>query len=384
MTGDPVQQASPPLRIARFRSAVDKAIRSVLDGRSYILGSAVEAFEEAFAVHEGRAYAVGVGSGTDALALALRALGVSRGDEVIVPALTFAGTAQAVLHVGATPRFADVDPITRCLTVQTVEAALTERTCAIVPVHLFGYPADMPGLIQLARRRGLIVVADCAQSHGATLGGRLLGAYGDAAAYSFYPTKNLGGIGDAGAVLTDDPAVALRLRSLREYGFAAGTRISGAVGFNSRLDTLQAAILSVLLDHLDDGNAERRTLAGRYRDALAGLEGLGLPPDHPGAVYHQFAVTHAARDTIAINLAAAGIGTAIHYAPPLHRHPAFSDVSQAPLPIAERLAETQLSLPIQPEVAEGNTGRIADALAEICRSGTIVGVRDTAPCDALP
>jgi dTDP-4-amino-4,6-dideoxygalactose transaminase len=365
----PMPQAAPRLRIARFRSEIDAAIRALLDGSSYILGPGVDAFEAAFAAHEGRREAVGVGSGTDAIALALRALGVGEGDEVIVPALTFSGTAQAVLHAGARPRFADVDPVTRCLTVRTVEAALTARTAAIVPVHLFGHPADMPGLMRLAGRHGLAVVADCAQSHGAWLGNRRLGSFGDAAAYSFYPTKNLGCIGDAGAVLTDDPALAGRLRALREYGFEGGARISRGAGFNSRLDAIQAAILAVLLPHLDAANRERRVLAGQYREALEGLEEVGLPPDDPGAVYHQFAVTHADRGAIAARLSASGIGTAVHYTPALDRHPAFAGAEHGALPAATRLAGRLLSLPIQPEVAAGSIRRVAQALAEACATG---------------
>lgn len=359
-----IAQASPSLRIARFRPEIDAAVAECLGGSHYVLGPAVERFEDAFAAHEGRRYGVGVGSGTDALALALRALGVGPGDEVVTAALTFAGTAQAILQCGAVPRFADVDPATRCITPKTVEAALSPRTAALVPVHLFGHPADMEGLTALARRRGLVVVADCAQAHGARLGGRPLGRYGDAAAYSFYPTKNLGCVGDGGAVLTDDPATARRLRTLREYGFSEGARISTALGFNSRLDTVQAAILTALLPHLDENNRQRRGLAAAYRRALADLEAIGLPPDEEGAVYHQFAVTHPKRDDLARALADRGIRTAVHYHPALHRHPAFGHAD--PLPVTERLAGCLLSLPIQPEVASGHVGRIAGALAGIC------------------
>lgn len=359
-----IAQAAPGLRIARFRPAIDAAFHEILSGSHYILGPAVERFEAAFAAHEGRSHGVGVGSGTEALALALRALGVGPGDEVVTAALTFAGTAQAILQVGAVPRFADVDPRTRCITPETAEAALTSRSAAIVPVHLFGHPADMDGLTALARRRGLVVVADCAQAHGARLGDRMLGSYGDAAAYSFYPTKNLGCVGDGGAVLTSDPALDARLRSLREYGFSDGVRISRALGFNSRLDALQAAILTVLLPHLADGNRKRRDLAASYRRGLADVAGIGLPPDADGAVYHQFAITHAARDDLAMALADRGIRTAVHYHPALHRHPAFG--SDGALPVTERLSESLLSLPIQPEVAEGHVERIVAALAGIC------------------
>ncbi len=362
--GDAIPQARPPLRIARFRAEIDDAVAAVLGGAQYILGETVERFEAAFAAHEGRAHGIGVGSGTDALALALRALGVGPGDQVVTPALTFAGTAQAILQCGATPVFAEVDPSTWCLTPETVAGVLTPATRAIVPVHLFGQPADMPGLCRLATRHGLVVVSDCAQSHGARIGDRPLGGFGDAAAYSFYPTKNLGCVGDGGAVLVDDPVLARRLRSLREYGFSDGTRISGALGFNSRLDALQAAILTVLLPHLAAGNRERRAIAAHYRAALSDLDGLSLQAEDAGSAHHQFAIAHPARDDLARALTDRGIGTAIHYHPGLHHHPAFADPDAGPLPVTDRLSASLLSLPIQPEVAGADVERVARAVRE--------------------
>lgn len=358
-----IPQAAPPLRVARFRLAIDAAVARVLSSPSYILGEAVVAFEQAFAAHAGMEHCVGVASGTDALALALRALGIGGGDEVIVPALTFTGTAQAVLHCGAKPRFADVDPITRCLDPAAVLAAVGPRTAAILPVHLFGYPADMPALAALAAQYGLAMVEDCAQSHGATLDGRPLGSFGHAAAYSFYPTKNLGGVGDGGAVVTRDPVLAARLRSLRNYGFEGDDRVSQQIGFNARLDEIQAAILHALLPHLDAGNAERRAVAAHYRSRLAETP-LGMPPEAPGCVYHQFAVTYPDRDGLRRRLAQSGIGTAVHYTPGLHWHPAFVDGARVPLPVTDSLAATLLSLPIQPEVAVGAIERIAAAIQE--------------------
>lgn len=360
-----IPQAAPALRIARFREAVDTMVAGVLTGGDYILGATVERFERDFAAQAGLAHAVGVASGTEALAL--RALGIGPGDEVIVPALTFAGTAQAVLQCGALPRLVDVDPATRCLDVAAAADAVGPRTAAILPVHLFGHGADMPAVMALAARRGLAVVEDCAQSHGATLDGRPLGSFGDAAAYSFYPTKNLGCVGDGGAVATDDAGLAARIRSLRNYGFDGSERISRGRGFNARLDALQAAILSALLPHLDAGNAERRAIAAAYRAALAGA-GLGLPPDEPGCVHHQFAITHPERDRLMRHLAESGIGTAIHYAPGLHRHPAFAEGASGPLPATERLAATLLSLPIQPEVATGAVARVTAAIRGLSRA----------------
>ncbi|GEP03907.1 DegT/DnrJ/EryC1/StrS family aminotransferase [Methylobacterium oxalidis] len=356
-----IPQAAPPRRIARFREEIDRAVASVLGGSTYILGQAVADFEAAFAASAGQPHGVGVASGTEALALALRALGIGPGDEVIAPALTFAGTAQAVLQCGALPRLVDVDPVTRCLDPARVAEAVGARTAAILPVHLFGHPADMPALMKIAEHHGLAVIEDCAQCHGASLAGRPLGSFGHAAAYSFYPTKNLGCVGDGGAILTRDAALADRLRALRHYGFAGPERVSRGLGFNARLDEIQAAILLVLLPHLEAGNAERRAIAARYRACLS-LSGLGLPPEAPGHVYHQFAVTHPERDRLMRHLAEAGIGTAVHYAPGLHRHPAFREGATGPLPVTDALAATLLSLPIQPEVADEAPARVAQAL----------------------
>lgn len=359
-----IPQAAPSRRIARFRAEVDCAVAAVIGGDAYILGETVEAFEHAFAQAVDAPHCVGVASGTDAIALALRALGIGPGDEVIVPALTFAGTAQAVLQCGALPRLVDVDPASRCLDPKAAAEAVGPRTAAIVPVHLFGHPADMAALTALARQHGLVVVEDCAQSHGAMLDGRPLGSFGHAAAYSFYPTKNLGGIGDGGAVTIADPALAARLRALRNYGFDGSERISRGYGVNARLDALQAAILHALLPHLRTGNAERRDIARRYRAVLSET-GCGLPPDAPGAVYHQFAITHPERDRFRQHLSEAGISTAIHYAPGLHRHPAFAEGARSPCPVTDTLAGSLLSLPIQPEIAAEAPDAVAAALMEL-------------------
>ncbi|GJD33541.1 DegT/DnrJ/EryC1/StrS family aminotransferase [Methylobacterium aerolatum] len=361
-----IPQAAPPLRIARFRNEIDAAVARVLSGSSYILGEAVDAFETAFAAAAGAKFCIGVASGTDALALALRALEIGPGDEVLLPSMTFAGTAQAILHCGASPIFVEVDPVTRCIDPAATEFAIGPRTAAIVPVHLFGHPADMPALMALAAKHRLAVVEDCAQSHGATLDGKALGSFGHAAAYSFYPTKNLGGVGDGGAVVTADPGLATRLRSLRHYGFAPGERVSGQVGFNSRLDEIQAAILLALLPHLGEGNLARRASAARYRTLLADTD-VGLPPEGEGSVYHQFAVTVSDREGLRHRLEAAGIGTAVHYAPGLHRHPAFTEGARTPLPVTDALADSLLSLPIQPEVTTGYEERVAAAIRECLR-----------------
>jgi dTDP-4-amino-4,6-dideoxygalactose transaminase len=359
-----IPQADPSRRIARFRVEVEQAIAHAVASKHYILGPAVEGFEAEFAAYLGVRHCVGVASGTDALALALRGMRVGAGDEVITTALTFSATAHAILHCGARPRFVDIDPVSRCIDPAAVEAAITERTAAIIPVHLHGYPADMPRLMDIAARHGLAVLEDCAQAHGAHIDGRRLGTYGHAAAFSFYPTKNLGGIGDSGAIATNDDRLAASLRSLRHYGMPDGQTVSASIGFNSRMDELQAAILSVLLRHLDAGNSERRALADAYRQELAGLD-LLLPPDAKGAVYHQFAIAHQQRDRLAHKLQSEmGINTAVHHHPPLNHHPAFEYAIVDQLPHCEWLSGRLLSLPVQPEVAAGNVGFIANSIAK--------------------
>jgi len=369
-----IPQADPSLRMARHREEIMLAIAQVVDGKQYILGKQVERFEHAFADSLGVQHCVGVNSGTDAIALALRSAGIGHGDEVVVPALTAAATAAAVLQIGATLRFADVDPVTRCLDLGQLHTVIGNRTAAIVAVHLHGHPIDMPRLMQLAAARGLVVIEDCAQAHGALIDGRAAGSFGHAAAFSFYPTKNLGGIGDGGAVATSDPALAAQARSLRNYGWQGRDRISMTAGVNSRLDELQAAILTVLLPHLGTHNAERRGVAGRYRQQLAAAE-VGLPAEHEGAVFHQFVITVEHRDAVRRILRDThGIGTDVHYDSPLHAQPAFSAFQSGPLPVSERLARDMLSLPIQPEVASGAVDQIAAAV--------VAAVADAASTDS--
>lgn len=357
-----IPQADPSLRMARHREAIMSALAAVVDGKEYILGSHVERFEQAFADSLGVRHCVGVNSGTDAIALALRSAGIGPGDEVIVPALTAAGTAAAVLQIGATPRFADADPVTRCLDIDQLHTIIGDRTAAIVPVHLHGHPVDMPRLMLFATARRLVVIEDCAQAHGARIGDRPVGSFGHAAAFSFYPTKNLGCLGDGGAVATSDAAIAARTRSLRNYGWQGRDRISMTAGVNSRLDELQAAILTVLLPHLGTENEERRRLARRYRQHLA-ASGIGLPAEHEGAVFHQFVITVDRRDEIRRILRDAyGINTGVHYDSPLHTQAAFKSFQTKPLPVSERLARDMLSLPIQPEVASAAIDQIAAAV----------------------
>jgi len=349
---------------ARLRAEIDAATARVLASGWYILGPEVSAFEAEFAAYLGARHAVGVASGTDAVLLALRALGVGSGDEVITVAHTAVATVAAIALCGATPRFVDIDPATYTLDPGQLEAAITPRTRAVVPVHLYGAPADMQPILAIARAHDLLVVEDCAQAHGATTGGRRVGTLGDAAAFSFYPTKNLGALGDGGAVVTDRPDVAERLRLLRQYGWRE-RYVSDVEGMNSRLDELQAAILRVRLRHLDAENAARRQLATRYDAALAGLP-LGLPAAWPGesAVYHLYVVTADERDALSAHLAAQGIGTGVHYPVPVHRQPAYAHLGYGPgsLPATEAAAARVLSLPMYPDLSATAVDQVSAAV----------------------
>ena len=349
---------------------IDAAVARVLASGWYIGGAEVEAFEAAFAGYCAAAHCVGVANGLDALTLALRALGVGPGDEVIVPSNTYIATWLAVSAVGATPVPVEPDPSTHTLDPGRIEAALSPRTRALMPVHLYGQPADLDPILAIARAHGLRVVEDAAQAHGARYRGRRLGAHGDAVCWSFYPTKNLGALGDAGAVTTDDPELAARIRKLGNYG-SARKYVNETRGVNSRLDPLQAAVLAVKLAHLDAWNARRRALAGRYTATLSKLEisgtGLILPrvPGWAEPVWHLYVVRSGDRDGLQRRLDAAGIGTLIHYPIPPHRQGAYADLAipAGALPIAERLAAEVLSLPIGPHLDAAAIDRVALAIA---------------------
>lgn len=359
-----IPPAAPHLRFARFRADLDAAVLRVLASEHLILGPTVEAFEAAFADYVGRRHAIGVGSGTDAVALALRAAGVRPGDEVVVPSLTAHGTAAAVMLIGARPRYADVDPVTRVISPATVEPHLGSEVTAVVAVHLHGHPASADELRRLCDRHGLLLIEDAAQAHGTRQeSGAHVGGDGHAAAFSFYPTKTLGAPGDGGAVVTDDDALAARVRQLRSYGWD-GRRIAVVAGTNSRLDEIHAAALQVLLPHLDAAVEERREVAARYRTALAGAP-VGLPLQARGATYHQFVVTVRHRDLVRQRLAEAGIGTAIHYPVGLHLQPGLAVETPSRLPVTDELCRTMVSLPIQPEVVAGSVEKVAVALRTI-------------------
>ena len=353
-----------------LRTEIDAAIARVFASSRFILGEEVAAFERDFAAYCGVDHAIGCGNGTDALELALWATGVGPGDEVITVAHTFAATAEAILRCGAVPVFVDVRDDTLLMDVAAVEAAITPRTRALVPVHLYGSCVEMTRLTELAQRHGLRVVEDAAQAHGATTSaGRRAGTVGDAGCFSFYPGKNLGACGDAGAVVTSDADIAQRVRSARDHGRT--TKYEHAVGGrNSRMDAIQGAILGVKLRHLDTWNARRRAVAAAYRsrlDVLPMVRPVAVPDDGE-AVQHLFVVRVPERDRVGDALAAAGIATGVHYPIPLHRQAAFAAMSRARLPVTEAAAEEILSLPIFPELTQTDVDRVADALAAATRA----------------
>ncbi|MFN2427480.1 MAG: DegT/DnrJ/EryC1/StrS family aminotransferase [Candidatus Binatia bacterium] len=347
---------------------LEAEIRPVLDDAfaraDYILGAGVTRFEEEFAAYVGVKHAVGVGNGLDALRLALVALGIGPGDDVIVPANTFIATAFAVSAVGATPLLVDCCEDTHQIDPELIEAALTARTKAIIPVHLYGHPADMTRILAIARRHGLAVIEDAAQAHGARLGGRACGSFGDAGCFSFYPAKNLGAYGDGGIVVTEDAALAERLGQLRNYGQHAKNE-HDMIGVNSRLDTVQAAVLSVKLRHLDSWNARRASHAARYA-ALLGDAGLVLPATCPEAshVFHLYVVRSERRDELRAHLEREGIQAGIHYPVPVHLQGAYAGLGHraGAFPVAERLAAQVLSLPMFPELTEGQIERVCGAI----------------------
>jgi len=353
----------------RLRPEIDAAIADALESGWYILGGQVQTFEEEFAAWLGVRHAVGVASGTDAVLLALRACGVGPGDEVITVSHTAVATVAAIELSGAVPRLVDIDPHTYTLDPASLPAAISDRTKAIVPVHLYGCVADMDSILEIARAHGLAVIEDCAQAHGARYRGQMVGTMGDAAAFSFYPTKNLGAVGDGGAVVTDRPEIADRLRLLRQYGWRE-RYVSEITGYNSRLDELQAAVLRVRLRHLDAENESRRRLAAVYHGALA-----GFPIERPTQrvddrhVYHLYVVRSAQRDALRSHLAANGIGTAVHYPVPVHLQPAYQRLGYGPgsLPVTESAAQTVLSLPMFPDLTPDQIAIVAAAIGRFDR-----------------
>jgi dTDP-4-amino-4,6-dideoxygalactose transaminase len=339
--------------VEAIRAELDAAIGRVLASGRFLLGEETSAFEREFAAYHGPTlHGVGVGSGTDALRIGLQALGVGEGDEVLVPANAGVPPVAAVVAAGARPVFGDVDPATDGLDPAEVGRRATPRTRAVLVVHLYGRAAAIRELAAEAGRRGLRLLEDCAQAHGARTAGQPVGTFGDAAAFSFYPTKNLGALGDGGLVLSADPAVAERARLLRMYGWR--TRyVSELVSGVSRLDELQAAVLRVKLRHLDDRNRARRRLAARYRAGLHGLGRVSLPEDRDDHVYHLFVARTERRDRLRAFLAERGVGTDVHYPLPVHLQAPYARFGggAGSLPVTERLAREVVSLPLYPELA---------------------------------
>jgi dTDP-4-amino-4,6-dideoxygalactose transaminase len=348
-----------------LRGAIDAAIQRVLASGQFILGPEGAALETEIAALTGAAHAVAVASGTDALHLALRAAGVGPGDEVVLPAFTFIATAEAVSYTGARPVFADVDAKTFNATAETIEAALTRATRALIVVHLYGQCAEMPEIVRLCEARGITLIEDCAQAIGADYDGRAAGAWGAFGCFSFYPTKNLGAYGDAGLVTAREAGDAARLRMLRHHG-SRRTYEHECVGYNSRLDELQAAILRAKLPLLAGFNEARRRVAARYRAGLTGVD-LVLPAEHGrGAhVYHQFTVRSARRDALRSALASADIASAVYYPIPVHRQPAYAaEHAACALPASDAASASVLSLPIHPYLRDADVDRVCAVLRD--------------------
>lgn len=358
------------------RGKLDAAVRRVMESGWYILGQEVEAFEREFAAFLGATGCVGAASGTDALELALRACDLPAGSGVIAPSHTAVATAVAIERAGLVPVLVDVQADAYTLDPKSVEETLQSgigsEVRAIVPVHLYGQPADLPALLNLARRYGLRIVEDCAQAHGATLAGRPCGTWGDLAAFSFYPTKNLGAMGDGGAVVTSDAALAARVRSLRQYGWR-DRYVSAEPGMNSRLDELQAAVLRVRLAHLADDNEARRGLAAAYAEALAGTR-VECPTERAKGrhVYHLYVIQADWRDSLRSHLQRRGIGTGIHYPAAIHQQPAYRGrVRSGPGGLArtERLCSRILSLPMYPQMPPESVAKVAEAIRDWEKTG---------------
>ena len=352
--------------VEEIRPEIEAAIRGVLDSGWFILGENVKRFEEAFAAYCGVDHAVGVGSGTEALHLALVACGVGHGDEVITVPNTAVPTASAISFAGARPVFVDVEPDTLLMNPDLLEQAITPRTKAIVPVHLFGQMADVGRIVEIAHAHGIPVVEDACQAHGAEWHGKRPGQVGDVAAYSFYPSKNLGAYGDGGAVVTNDPELAQRVWLLRNYG-QKKRYYHSIVGFNSRLDELQAAILLTKLSHLDAWNERRRNLARRYLSGLAGAK-LSPPVEAPGRkhVFHLFVVRHPDREALQTHLQDRGVKTLIHYPVPVHLQEAyrFLGYTEGAFPVAEQAAKEILSLPMFPQLCDDEVDYVVEQIRD--------------------
>lgn len=378
----PVLDLNP--EIEEIRAEIDAAIANVINESAFIMGPEVKTFESAVAEYLGVKHAIGVNSGTDALVLALRGLGIGSGDEVITSPFSFFATAESISMVGAKPVFVDINPVSFNIDPEKIEAAITPATKAIMPVHLYGNPCAMAQILTIAKKHKLFVVEDCAQSFGArytmdceecngncdenlrkSLSGKQTGTIGDAGAYSFFPSKNLGCFGDGGLVATNDDALAGQVRMLRVHG-AKKKYHNEVLGYNSRLDTIQAAVLGVKLPHIDRWNAGRRQAAARYEKLFAGTDKIVTPKVHNGHVFHQYTIilADADRDAVQVAMKEKGIGTMVYYPVPQDKLPVYAK-EYTPQPVSEQLSDKVLSLPIWPSVSEDIQQKVADALLEI-------------------
>jgi dTDP-4-amino-4,6-dideoxygalactose transaminase len=355
---------------AALKPEIMAALERVVDTQGFANGPAVEVFEKAFARYLGVKEVVAVNSGTSALHAALLCAGVRPGDDVVTVSHTWISTVWAISYVGATPVFCDIDPETCGMDPAKLERCLTPKAKAVLPVHLYGQPVDLDPILEVAQRKGIPVIEDCAQSMGAKYKGRMTGSLGLVNATSFYPGKNLGAFGEGGAVITDDPDIASRTRRLRDH--AQQVRHHHVeIGFNWRMDGFQGAVLSVKLPHLDGWNARRRHIAARYHKALSGRRGLRLLPNHAWCepIWHIYPVFHDRRDELRSRLEARGIQTGVHYPRPVHLQPAYGHLGldQGSLPLAEQAAKTEISLPMFPELSDDSVELVIDALVAVCR-----------------
>ncbi|MCH7549566.1 MAG: DegT/DnrJ/EryC1/StrS family aminotransferase [Candidatus Krumholzibacteriota bacterium] len=350
-----------------IRDEIDAAISRTIDSSEFVLGSQLTGFESSFASYCDCNHAIGVSSGTAALHLALVAMGIGPGDEVVTVPNTFVATVEAIAYTGATPVLVDVDPETYCMDPERFERAISPRTRAVIPVHIYGQPCDMESITAIAECRGIAIVEDACQAHGATINSRKMGSFGHAAAFSFYPTKNLGALGDGGAVTTNDPEIARKVKALRHHA-QFEPNVFPTVGFNARLDSMQAAVLDVKLAHLDRWNARRREIVERYQagvksgDFVFQSRTTGSEP-----VYHILAVRHGRREAVHERLSAAGIGWGRHITSPIHRQPGYRHLSgeKDGFPVSESLSEELISLPVFPELTDEQVDRVVEVLEKV-------------------
>lgn len=354
------------LQYRQLKSEIDATLIQLMEDSDFVRGPKVEAFEKAFSDYHGKISCVSLNSGTDALFFAFKAMRVKPGDEIITVPFTFIATVEAIENAGASAKFVDVDPERYTLDPSKLEKAITPKTVGIVPVHLYGMPADMAPILQIARKHGLWVVEDACQAHGATYGGKKVGTLGNAAAFSFYPSKNLGAFGDAGALVTADSKIAEEVRMLKDHGQITKDR-SERVGFNSRMDAFQAAVLLIKLKHLDDWNQKRRRAASWYDEGLKGIKAIQAPKRFEGSqpVYHLYVVLASTRDKLASFLKENGISTAVHYVLPVHHQTPFRNLARPDeYPVCDNLSGRILSLPMYPDITREEVSHVIEKVRE--------------------